>query len=96
MALATITKKQWGYVVGGAGVDATPVATGDIHVKRLLLSGAASADTVQITDAAGTVIVNWVAPVSLTETVEIDAKLKGITVNQSSSAAGSVVGIVVE
>ena len=96
MAGQTIVKKQWGYVVGGVGTDATPVTTGDINVKRVLLSAAASAGTTVIADAAGNTIINWAAPVSLFESVEIGARIKGLTVTMSSSAAGARTSIIVE
>ena len=95
MADATIVKKQWGYVVGGAGTDDTAVTTDSIYVKRLLLTANDSADTIVVTDNAGSILVNWIAGAEiLSQVFEIGAKLKGISVNPS--AVDDFCSIVVE
>jgi len=94
MAKADIAKKQWGYVVGGTGTDDTAVVTGDITVKRMILTANDSADTITITDAAGAVIVDWKAPPECVTVVEVGAKLKGISVHPS--AIDDYVSIIVE
>ena len=96
MAGQTITETQFGYVVGGVGTDATTVTTSDVNVKRILLSAAASAGTTTVTDGAGNTLINWIAPVSLFEPVEIGARVKGLIVTMSSSAAGARTAIIVE
>jgi len=83
MAAATVLKKQWGYFVGGDTGAAS--ITGDIYVKRLLLNANDSADTITVTDTAGSLLVNWAAPVSLTGVFEVDAKVKGLVINPSAA-----------
>lgn len=96
MADATIVKKQWGYLVGGTGTDATTVTTGDLYIKRLILTTNDATDTITITDGAGGVLVDWIAAAEHgnTKVIEVGAKIKGIIVNPS--ATDSFVSIIVE
>ena len=94
MADATIVKKKWGYVVGGAGTDNTTVTPGEIIVKRMILTANDSADTITITDGAGSIIVDWVAPPECVSVIEIGAKLTGLKVNPS--AVDDFVSVIVE
>jgi len=87
MAGQTIRTKQWGWNVGGVGTDATAVTTGQTYVKNLNVCSEASADTFTVADASGAVVFRGVAPVSTFNEVELDAKLKGITVTMSSSVS---------
>jgi len=87
MADATIAKKQWGYIVGGTGTDNTTVTSGDVYVKRLILTSNDSADTITITDGADGVLVDWKAPPECVSVVEVGAKIKGLKVNPSATDA---------
>jgi len=96
MAAADIVEKQWGYLVGGTGTDATTVTTGDLYIKRLILTTNDATDTIGITDGSGGVLVDWLANAANgnTAVIEIGAKIKGLIVNPS--AIDSFVSIIVE
>lgn len=85
MAAADLATRQWGYVVGGTDTDARTVTTDDIYVKRLILTANDSADTITVTEADGTVIVDWTAPPECVTVVEVGAKLKGLIVTPSAT-----------
>ena len=89
MAAATIVNKQGVYYVGGAGTDATTVATGVLKIKGIVCSAAASAATTTITASAGTVerILSWASPVTLSESFDMHGvRVEGLIVTQSSTA----------
>lgn len=94
MAAADIVKKQWGYLVGGTDTDDTTVTTGNLYIKRLILTANDSADTITVTDGAGGVLVDWKAPPECVSVVEVGAKIKGLKVNPS--AADDFCSIIVE
>ena len=85
MAGQTIRTKQWGWNVGGVGTDATTVTSGQTYVKGVLLAANASADTVLLTDGAGVTLINWAAPVTKTEYIPVEAKIKGLILTMSAS-----------
>ena len=100
MAAADMAITQYGYVVGGTDTDARTVSSGDIYVKRILLSANASADTTVVTDGTNTLI-NFVATGTaggsqLFKSVEIGARLPALVVTQSGSAANHRTTIIVE
>ena len=89
MAAATIVNKQGVYFVGGVGTDATTVSSGVLKIKGIVCSAAASAATTTITASAGTAerILQWAAPVTLSETFDMHGlRVDGLIVTQSSTA----------
>lgn len=89
MAAATIINTSYGYKVGGTGTDATTATTDIIKIKGIVCVAAASADTILVTAVGGTsqTLLNWVAPISLSDSFNFyGARVNGVVVTLSSTA----------
>ena len=94
MADCTVVNKEGIYYVGGVGVDATTVTEDTIKIMGIICCAKASTDTIVVTTEAGTAqtILNWVGPISLSESFDMHGiRAKGVIVNHSSTGGKCVI-----